>query len=61
MADYVTASDGTQLDLDSLEHTYGYSGSVLTSDTVTYLGNTYVKTYVFTGSNLTFESRYVKQ
>lgn len=57
----VTATDGTVLDLGSLEITYSYTGSVLDYQEVTYNGNTYRLTYTYTGSNLTTQSAWVKQ
>ena len=61
MANYVTASDGTQLDLDSLPQVFGYSGTQLITITVQYLGNTYVQTFTYTGQNITAQSNFVKQ
>jgi hypothetical protein len=49
-------------DPDSLAHTYTYNGSsLILTDTVNDGVNTYVKTYGYTGSNLTSESGWVKQ
>lgn len=52
----VTASDGTDLPIDTLPHTYGYVGNKLTTDTVIYNGRSYVKTYTYTGEDLTGET-----
>ncbi len=51
-----------RFDTDALPHAYTYntSGNVLT-DTCTNGTNTWVKTYTYTGSNLTSESAWVKQ
>lgn len=49
-------------DPDSLAHTYTYNGSnQIATDTVNDGVNTYVKTYSYTGSNLTSETGWVKQ
>ncbi len=58
----VIASDGVLVPVDSLAQTMGYDGSNnLTTVTVTYLGNVYVQTLTYTGSNLTGVSRFIKQ
>jgi YD repeat-containing protein len=56
-------STGSQLiSPSSLAHTYGYDGSNnLITDTITDGVSTWVKTYTYTGSNLTSESAWVKQ
>lgn len=59
---FVIGSDGSLIDLDSLPHTYTYNGSnQLITESVTNTINTWVKTYTYTGSNLTSESVWVKQ
>ena len=56
------ASDGVGLPLDSLAQTFTYNGSNQElTDTVTYKGNTYVRTKTYTGGNLTGVSIFVKQ
>lgn len=42
-------------------HTYGYTGTNLTTDSITNGVNTWVKTFGYTGSQLTSESGWVKQ
>lgn len=49
---------------DECSHSYGYDGSGnLTTDTAIdpIQGHTYVKTYTYTGTQLTAESGWVKQ
>jgi hypothetical protein len=49
-------------DPDSMAHDYTYNGSnQIVTDTVNDGVNTYIKTYTYTGSNLTHESGWVKQ
>ncbi|MFM0638092.1 hypothetical protein PQQ63_15425 [Paraburkholderia metrosideri] len=63
MRHFVTDSTGqVQFDPDSLPASYTYDGSnrVLT-ESVTYGASVFVKTYTYTGSNLTSESAWVKQ
>jgi hypothetical protein len=56
------ASDGTTIPVDSLAQVLGYDGSGnLTSVTVVYRGDTYVKTLTYTSGNLTGVSVWVKQ
>jgi len=57
----IVASDGVTLPIDSLAQTLGYTGSNLTSVTVSYGGQTYVQTLTYTGVNLTGVSQWVKQ
>lgn len=57
----VVGSDGNELPIDSLAITYGYTGSLLTTETVVYGGKTYVQTHTYTGSNLTASSAWVAQ
>ena len=54
-------STGTTLLPDSLSHVYGYTNSLLTSDTATDGTHTWVKTFTYTGTQLTGESKWVKQ
>jgi len=62
MAEYVTGSDGVQLDIASLPAEYGYDGSGnLTTITVIYRGNTYIQTFTYSGSNLVGSSNWIKQ
>jgi hypothetical protein len=61
------ATDGTALPLDILPVTLGYTGSNLTTLTVTYASyatgaqRNFVQTLTYTGSNLTNISRWVAQ
>lgn len=63
----VTASDGTQLPLDSLEMTFTYVGSNVQTITVTYasvqtgLDTDYVQTFTYTGSDVTNISQWIAQ
>lgn len=55
-------SDGVVLPLGDLAQVLGYDGSNnLITITVAYLGNTYVQTFTYTGSNLTGISKFAKQ
>ena len=61
MAQIVTATDGVQLDLDSLEQTLAYSGSQVTSITVLAPnGHSYIQTLTYSGSNLTGVSQWAR-
>ena len=56
------ATDGSELPLDTLAHTFAYNTSTqLSTDTVSYAGNTYVQTYTYTSGLLTGISKWVKQ
>lgn len=56
------ASDNNMIYPNRATITYGYDGSGnLTSETLTQYGNVYVKTYTWTGSNLTGQSLWIKQ
>lgn len=56
------ADDGSMIYPNLAEISYGYDGSGnLTSETLTQYDNIYVKTYTWTGSNLTNQSLWVKQ
>jgi len=62
----VMADDGNLLDIDSLPHTYGWTGADLTSDTVTVTDNngatkTYVQTMTYAGGVIQTSSEWVKQ
>ena len=53
MAQIVTATDGTNLDLDSLPHTFTWSGGVLVQDLVVHPnGNSYAQQMTYSGSVL---------
>lgn len=56
-----TADDGVVLPLESLAKSFGYAGDNLTTVTVSYNGETYVKTLTYTGDKLTATSVWVKQ
>lgn len=58
---YVVASDGVSLPIGSLAESYSYTSGILTTATVSYGGNTYVQTYIYTSGNLTGISQWVKQ
>lgn len=59
---YIEAGDdGEEIPVNNLEKTYGYTGGVLTTITITWKGGTYVKTLTYTGGNLTGESIWEKQ
>lgn len=56
------ASDGNLIYPNQAAIAYGYDGSGnLTTETLSMYGNTYVKTYTWTGGKLTGESLWVKQ
>lgn len=57
----VAGSDGLSIPIDSLAQTLGYTGSNLTTITVSYRGNTYVQTLTYSGSTVTAISQWVKQ
>lgn len=60
---YVRATDGNMIDPDSGAHTYTYSSGLIATDSFTdsVTGNTYLKTYTWSGSTLTSETGWVKQ
>ena len=56
------ASNDVEIPVDDLVHAYGYDGSDnLTTITLSYLGVTYIKTFVYSGSNLTNKPVFVAQ
>lgn len=56
------SSGKTLISPDSLPHAYTYNASnQLIADTMTDGTNTWIKTFVYSGSNLTAESAWVKQ
>lgn len=57
----VEASDGAALPIESLAVTRTYSAGLVATETVVHEGNTYVKTYTWSGSELTSETGWVKQ
>lgn len=67
MSETVTASDGTQLPLDSLTQTFTYSGSNITSISVQYdkqgtnILGTFVQTFTYSGSNVATISGWILQ
>jgi len=64
MSSTVQASDGTMLPIDSLEQTLIYSGSFISTITVTYQGktsDTYVQTFTNDGTDITSISQWVAQ
>lgn len=57
-----TDSAGTPINPDAWSHTYAYDATgQLTTDTATDGTATWVKTYSYTNSRLTAETRWVKQ
>jgi hypothetical protein len=46
---------------DAMPHVYGYTNSLLTTDTITDGTNTWVKTYTYSGNNIATESGWVLQ
>jgi hypothetical protein len=61
---YVTelGSDGVAIPINSLEHTYADdTNGNLATDTVVYLGNTYVRTFTWADSQLISTSVWQKQ
>lgn len=48
---------------DNEQHTYTYNGpnGAIDTDTVTYNGNNWKKTYTYTGQNFTGETKWVMQ
>lgn len=57
----LTDSTGTAFDPDACAHTYAYSNGLLTTDTATDGGVTWVKTYSYTAGALTGETKWVRQ
>lgn len=52
---------GTPLPIDDLPQVLTYTGALVSTITVEYYGNSYVKTYTYTGSNATAISGWVLQ
>lgn len=61
MADYVTASNGVQLEIAALAKTYTWVGGFMTAQTVVYSGVTYIQTITNNGTNITGISKWVAQ
>jgi hypothetical protein len=61
VSDYVTASNGVQLELNALAKTLTYSGGLVTTQTVVFSGKTYVQTYTNNGTQITGVSQWVVQ
>lgn len=57
----VKDSTGAAFDPDACAHTYAYSNGLLTTDTATDGGVTWVKTYSYTAGALTGETKWVRQ
>jgi hypothetical protein len=58
----VTDSTGALFNPDACSHVYAYNASgLVTTDTATDGTATWVKTYSYTGANLTGETAWVKQ
>jgi len=61
MSTIVTASDGTQIDLDNVTQAFAYSGGFISTITIVYAGKTFVQTFTNNGTNITNISNWVKQ
>ena len=67
MSETVSASDGTQLPLDSLAQTFVRSGSFLSTITVTYTSaqthalRNFIQTFTNDGTNITAISGWIAQ
>lgn len=59
---YVHTTDGNMIEPDALEHSYTDISGFIATDTVTdpNTGNTYCKTYTWSGSTLIHETGWVK-
>lgn len=57
----VKDSTGALFDPDACTHAYAYSNGLLTTDTATDGGATWVKTYSYTSGSLTGETKWVRQ
>jgi hypothetical protein len=63
----VTANDGTQLPLSSLDTTFTYAGDNVQTISVVYpsrqtgIETTYVQTFTYNGSNVTDISQWIAQ
>jgi hypothetical protein len=56
-----TTPDGNALPVSSLNQTFVYSGSFVSTITVSYQSNTYVQTFTNNGTNITTISQWTKQ
>lgn len=65
MADIVTVinldGNAIQVNLDNMAFEYDYTGDDLTGQSFVYQGTTYLKTYTYSGPNLTASSRWIAQ
>jgi len=61
MADYVTASNGAQLDLSSLAQTITYNGELVESVSVTLNSVVYTQTFTNNGTKITTSTQWVNQ
>lgn len=65
MSETVTATDGTQLPLDSLAMAFTYSGTNVVTISVTYpaketgIETIYTQTFTYSGSNVTNISQWI--
>lgn len=57
----IIADNGVALPVDNLAHTFTSSGGLIATDTVSYLGNTYVQTLTYTSGVIETISLWVKQ
>lgn len=62
----IVGTDGTELDIDSMSHTYTYSSGALSTDTVQSISSNglvskWTQTYTWTNGALTGVSQWVKQ
>lgn len=53
--------NGIEIPLDSVPFTMAYSGSFISTITITWLTHTYVQTYTNNGTNITAISGWVQQ
>lgn len=58
---YAVGRGSESFDPDTYDHVYAYNDGKLVTDTATNGVDTWVKTYTYTGEDLTGETRWVKQ
>ncbi len=57
----VTASNGVELQINALEQTLEWDGSIISTITVVYNSITYIQTFLNDGTNITDISQWVAQ
>jgi len=57
----VTASNGVELQINALEQTFTWDGSIISTITVVYNSITYIQTFSNDGTNITDISQWVAQ